>query len=265
MRRLVDSHWPPITRHRFKEKNIMGQHWEALKVAGNEMKALVAEPDGNQASAGIVVVMGRTGIDEALREQVADLAANGFAAIAPDMFHREDPNAPDYDTANTRVLDDNIEKDVNTAIEYLRTHTAVGDGPVGIVGFCMGGRISYLMAVRNQELKAAAVYYGGGIMKARGEGPSPFEQSDRITCPVAGFFGRDDVSPSPEDVQKIGAELGRLGKVHEFHSYDGAGHAFMGKGRGSYREDAAKDAWPKTLTWFQRYLGGGVETAAANM
>lgn len=244
----------------------MAQHWETLKVERSDMKALVAEPDGKEASAGVVVVMGRTGIDEALQEQVADLSANGFAAIAPDMFHREDPNAPDYETANTRVLDDNIEKDINTAIEYLRTHTAVGGGPVGIVGFCMGGRISYLMAVRSQEIKAAVVYYGGGIMQARGDGPAPFEQSSRISCPVAGFFGRDDKNPSPADVQKIDAELTRLGKIHEFHSYEGAGHAFMGKGRPSYREHAAKDAWPKTLAWFQRYLNGaGVETTAANM
>lgn len=233
----------------------MSQRWETLKVDGSEMKALVAEPDGKDTCPGIVVVMGRTGIDAALQEQLADLGAHGFVAIAPDMFHREDPNAPDYETANTRVLDDNIEKDINTAIEYLRKHTRVGQEPVGIVGFCMGGRISYLMAVRNPELEAAAVYYGGGIMQARGGGASPFEQSARISCPIAGFFGLDDKNPSPADVKKIDAELTRLGKLHEFHSYEGAGHAFMGKGRSSYREHAARDAWPKTLAWFQRHLG----------
>ena len=244
----------------------MSSHWETLAVDGNEMKALLAEPDAGGKNAGVVVVMGRTGIDEALREQVADLGAHGFVAIAPDMFHREDPNAPDYDTANTRVLDDNIEKDINTAIQYLRKHTSVGDGPIGIVGFCMGGRISYLMAVRNPELKAAIVYYGGGVMKARGDGPSPFEQSARITCPIQGFFGLEDKNPSPEDVQKIDAELTRRNKLHEFHSYEGAGHAFMGKGRASYREHAAKDAWPRTLAWFDKYLTSGrAETAAASM
>lgn len=242
----------------------MTTHWETLTVGGNAMKALLAEPDDKGAHPGVVVVMGRTGIDDALQEQVADLGARGFVTIAPDMFHREDPDAADYDTANTRVLDDNIEKDVNTAIQYLREHTGAGGGPIGIVGFCMGGRISYLMAVRNREIKAAAVYYGGSIMLARGEGPSPFEHSSQITCPIIGFFGLDDTNPSPDDVNKIDAELTRLGKVHEFHSYERAGHAFMGKGRASYREHAAKDAWPKTLAWFDRYLTAGkVENNAA--
>ncbi len=232
----------------------MSTHWETLKVDGDDMKAFVGEPDTTGRHPGIVVVMGKTGIDEALQGQVVDLAAHGFVSIASDMFHREDPNAPDYDTANLRVLDVNIEKDVNVAISTLKVHALVDPRRIGIVGFCMGGRISYLMATRNSEIKAAAVYYGGNIMKPRGDGPSPFEQTAKISCPVIGLFGLEDKNPSPADVKKIDAELTRLGKLHEFHSYPGAGHAFMGKGRPSYREHAAKDAWPKTLDWFMKYL-----------
>ena len=168
------------------------------------MKAFVAEPDTTGRHPGVVVVMGRTGIDEALQEQVADLAARGFVSIAPDMFHRENPNPPNYGTANMRVLDINNEKDVNVAI-------------------------SYLMATRRTEVKAAAVFYGGNIMKPRGDGPSPFEQTANISCPVIGLFGLEDENPSPVDVQKIDAELTRLGKVHEFHSNPDAGHAFMAR------------------------------------
>jgi carboxymethylenebutenolidase len=218
------------------------------------MKSLVAEPDAAGLRPGVVAVMGRTGIDEALQEQVADLAAHGFVGIAPDMFHREDPNSPDYDTANTRVLDANIEKDVNVAIGYLKAQASVDPNRIGIVGFCMGGRISYLMATRNPGLRASAVYYGGNIMEARGDGPSPFEQTANIKCPIIGLFGLEDENPSPSDVQKIDGELTRLGKVHEFHSYPATGHAFMGKGRSSYREHVAKDAWPKTLDWFRKHL-----------
>ena len=232
----------------------MSTHWETLKVDGDDMKAFVGEPDTTGRHPGIVVVMGKTGIDEALQGQVADLAAHGFVSIASDMFHREDPNAPDYDTANMRVLDVNIKKDVNVAISTLKAHALVDPKRIGIVGFCMGGRISYLMATRNSEIKAAAVYYGGNIMKPRGDGPSPFEQTAKISCPVIGLFGLEDENPSPADVKKIDAELTRLGKVHEFHAYPGAGHAFMGKGRPSYREHAAREAWPKTLDWFKKYL-----------
>ncbi len=232
----------------------MSTHWETLKVDGDDMKAFVGEPDSTGRHPGVVVVMGKTGIDEALQGQVADLAAHGFVSIASDMFHREDPNAPDYGTANLRVLDVNIEKDVNVAISTLKAHALVDPKRIGIVGFCMGGRISYLMATRNSEIKAAAVYYGGNILKPRGDGPSPFEQTAKISCPVIGLFGLEDENPSPADVKKIDAELTRLGKLHEFHSYPGAGHAFMGKGRPSYREHAAREAWPKTLDWFKKYL-----------
>ncbi len=135
------------------------------------MKAFVAEPNTTGRHPGVVVVMGRTGIDEALQEQVADLAARGFVSIAPDMFHRENPNPPNYGTANMRVLDINNEKDVNVAI-------------------------SYLMATRRTEVKAAAVFYGGNIMKPRGDGPSPFEQTANISCPVIGLFGLADENPS---------------------------------------------------------------------
>ena len=238
----------------------MSTHWETLKVDGDDMKAFVGEPDTTGRHPGIVVVMGKTGIDEALQGQVADLAAHGFVSIASDMFHREDPNAPDYDTANMRVLDVNIEKDVNVAISTLKAHALVDPKRIGIVGFCMGGRISYLMATRNSEIKAAAVYYGGNIMKPRGDGPSPFEQTAKISCPGYRTFRSRGRKPFTVGVQKIDAELKRLGKVHEFHSYSDAGHAFMGKGRSSYREHAAKDAWPKTLDWFQKHLAAALKT-----
>ena len=87
-----------------------------------------------------------------------------------------------------------------------------------------------------------------------GRGPAPFDLSDGINCPVLGLFGEDDPNPNPADVAKIDAELKRMGKEHEFHSYPGAGHAFMNEGRPSYRPESADDAWRRCLAWFGRYL-----------
>ncbi len=87
-----------------------------------------------------------------------------------------------------------------------------------------------------------------------GEGPSPFDLSKDIDCPVLGLFGEDDPNPSPSDVAKLDAELTKLGKTHEFHSYPGAGHAFMNEGRPSYRPEAAEDAWMKCVAWFDKHL-----------
>jgi len=118
----------------------------------------------------------------------------------------------------------------------------------------MGGRVAFMMAARNPELKAAVVFYGGNIMVPWGEGPAPFEQTGAIGGPVLGLFGNDDGNPSPADVAKIDAELTRLGKPHQFHGYAGAGHAFMSEGRPSYRAEAAADAWEKCVAWFRRHL-----------
>ena len=87
-----------------------------------------------------------------------------------------------------------------------------------------------------------------------GEGPAPFDGTGHNRCPVLWLFGEEDANPSAADVAKIDAELARLGKTHEFHSYSGAGHAFMNEGRPSYRKETAKDAWAECLGWLERYL-----------
>jgi carboxymethylenebutenolidase len=118
----------------------------------------------------------------------------------------------------------------------------------------MGGRVSYLMAAANPYLKAAVAYYGGNIMVPWGEGPAPFERTGEIHCPLLGLFGEDDANPSPADMRKLDAELTKQGKAHEFHSYPGAGHAFMNRRGERYRADADRDSWPKTLAFFAKHL-----------
>jgi carboxymethylenebutenolidase len=110
------------------------------------------------------------------------------------------------------------------------------------------------MAAKCDAFKAAVDCWGGNCMVAWGDGPAPFELTGGISCPVLGLFGEDDPNPNPGDVVKMDAEMTRLGVPHEFHSYAGAGHAFMNENRPSYREDAAKDAWKRTVDWFRRYL-----------
>ncbi|MCH7999592.1 MAG: dienelactone hydrolase family protein, partial [Chloroflexi bacterium] len=119
---------------------------------------------------------------------------------------------------------------------------------------CMGGRVAYLMATHIPALRATVVFYGGNIMVPWGEGPAPFDGTDRIQCPVLGLFGEEDTNPSPADVAKIDAELMRLDKTHEFHTYAGVGHAFMVEERPGYRKETADEAWAKCLGWFERYL-----------
>ena len=154
----------------------------------------------------------------------------------------------------SRLRDLNIQSDMDAAINHVRAMSDVRAGAIGVTGFCMGGRVAYMMAAHDQSLRAAVVFYGGHIMTSWGEGSSPYEATGEILAPVLGLFGADDGNPSPTDVARIDGELTRLGKAHEFHSYTGAGHAFMNEGRPSFRPDAATDAWTKAIAWFQRYL-----------
>jgi carboxymethylenebutenolidase len=100
------------------------------------------------------------------------------------------------------------------------------------------------------------MYYGGGIFRCWGDGPSPFERTAEIHCPIMGHFGEEDENPSAEDVQKLAVELTAHGKVYEFHSYTGAGHAFMNKSRDTYRQHAADLSWPRTIGFFTKHLAG---------
>ena len=153
----------------------------------------------------------------------------------------------------SRLRDRNIVPDVNAAIAHASSRDD-STGKVGITGFCMGGRVAYLMAAQNADLKASVVFYGGNTMTSWGQGTPPFDQTADIGCPVMGLFGEDDPNPNPADVAKIDTELTKHGKDHEFHSYAGAGHGFMAEGRPAYREEAAKDAWEKCVRWFRTHL-----------
>ncbi len=114
-------------------------------------------------------------------------------------------------------------KDVNATVDFLRGQKSADVERVGIVGFCMGGRVAYLMAAANPMFRVAVDFYGGDIFKAWSDGPLPFDRTAEIHCPIQGHFGETDKNPSPEEMRRLDAELTRLGKVHEFYYYPNAG------------------------------------------
>ena len=169
-------------------------------------------------------------------------------------LHEETQTA--FDRAG-RTTDANIIADVQAAVDYLRSQPFVDPDKIGITGFCFGGRVAFLAASAVSGLSASAVFYGGGMLQARGgPGPTPLERAKDISVPVLGLFGEEDGNPKPEDVATIEAELKKLGKAYEFHTYPGCGHAFHRDASASYRRDAAADAWGKALGWFNKHLKG---------
>ena len=233
----------------------MPSRWDTVQTPDGPMPTYVSAPAGAASLPGVIVIQHAGGVDDFIQTMCNRITDDGFVAVAPDLYHREEPNSKDDPmTRMGRLRDAAIVPDVNAAVEHAQSLREVDGRRLGITGFCMGGRVTYLMAAKSRAFKAAVVFYGGNTMVPWGEGPAPFDLTGDITCPVLGLFGEADPNPNPADVAKIDAEMTRLGKIHEFHSYPGAGHAFMGVGRPSYRPEAAEDAWPRCIDWFDAYL-----------
>ncbi|MEE8515123.1 MAG: dienelactone hydrolase family protein [Alphaproteobacteria bacterium] len=223
--------------------------------------ALAASPDGAGPFPGIVVGFHKGGLDDLSEWVVDDLAANGYAALAPNHYHVL-PEGVSIDDRRDYLTDKQLAEDLMAAADRLVADYDVDGDRIGLLGLCMGGRTTWVGLVSNPERwKWGGVWYGGSSFKALGDGPAPFDRLVNIACPVGGFFGNDDKNPSPEDVDKIEARLTELGKDHEFHRYDGAGHAFMGFGA-SRRENAAKESWAIALKLMGRYLGAEASVPA---
>jgi carboxymethylenebutenolidase len=131
---------------------------------------------------------------------------------------------------------------------------------VGAIGYCSGGRQSFLAAC-SLPLDAAVDCYGAFVVGSPPEGMplsvTPIiDKAPDLRCPLLGLFGNDDQFPSPAEVDEIERALEAAGKTFEFHRYDGAGHAFFAVDRPSYRPEAAVDGWERIFSWFGRYLGG---------
>jgi len=229
--------------------------WDTIQVDGQPMRVYLDTPAGGGAVPGVVVIMHGPGLDRFVEDRVEDLARNGYAAIAPDLYHRQPPDG-DMMTRVGRLRDHEILADADAATAHLKGLAEVRVGDLAVLGFCMGGRITYLLAgARPANWKVAGVFYGGNIMKPWGEGPAPFELTGQIACQTIGFFGLEDANPSPDDVKKIDAELTRHGKPHEFHSYEGAGHAFLNfMNAERHRPKQGADAWSKMLAFLERNL-----------
>lgn len=239
---------------------------------GDPVEAYLARPLGPGPYGGVVVIHHNPGYDEATKEYTRRIAAHGYQAICPNLFTREAPGAsPDDAAAAARaqggVADEQFLGDMAGAVAYLRALTT-GNGKIGAIGFCSGGRQAFLAAC-SMPLDAAVNLYGGLIvpmasmppmagpppkgmppMKVR---PIPHVTKD-LSCPLLGLFGSEDRTPSPEDVAKHEELLKEHGKTYDFHVYQGVGHEFFAPDRPSYHPEAANDGWRRIWDFFGKNL-----------
>jgi carboxymethylenebutenolidase len=244
--------------------NTTAQMIELPAEAGSKMPAQLARPAAGGPYPGIIVVMEAFGLNDHIKSVAQRLAAEGFVTLAPDLYYREPVRLVSYDDLPqalrlmNALWDEKIVPDMEAAIGALRQLPGVRGERVGITGFCMGGRVSFLTACRSAAIGAAVPFYGGGI--ASGE-PSerrpvlPVDLAGGLCCPVLAFFGADDPFIPPADVERVRATLAKLGPQHEVVVYDGAPHGFFCDERPSYRPEAAGDAWARTLRFFRTHLG----------
>jgi carboxymethylenebutenolidase len=227
---------------------------ETISITGHgddAIEAYFARPVGGAGQPSVVVLHHMPGYDRASKEIVRTFAVYGYAALMPNLHHRYAPGAKASDAAAAArdaggVPDEQCLGDVEGAIRNLRARSEA-NGKVGVIGYCSGGRQTFLVAC-TLDVDAAVDCYGGR---------ADIDLAPNLRCPLLGLFGEDDQSPSPDDVAAMTRALEANGKTFDFHSYEGAGHAFFSVDRPSYRVDAAKDGWKQIWAFFGTHLNGG--------
>jgi carboxymethylenebutenolidase len=238
---------------------------ESVRISGaggDPVEAYLARPLSGGPFGGVVVIHHMPGYDQSTKEMVRRFAVNGYNALCPNLYSREAPGAtPDDAAAAARakggVADDQVVGDIEGAARYLRGLTS-SNGKVGTIGYCSGGRHSFLAAV-SLPLDAAVDCYGAFIVE-----PPPaalevkmgplVDRAPDLSCPMLGLFGADDTYPGVEQVGVLEEALKKAGKTYDFKIYEGAGHAFFNVDRPSYRAEAANDGWERIWDFFGRYL-----------
>ena len=229
---------------------------------GDVIATYIAKPLGAGPFPAVNVLHHMPGWDEPSKLICCKLALNGYIAVMPNLHHRVGPGTPDDQAAAVRAEggnpDEQILGDLRGSMHVIGL-MATWNGKQSVMGFCSGGRQTYLAAGRVPELDAAVDCWGGRVIAAADtlserQPVAPIEYTKDINCPLMGIFGNDDAEPDPEQVNKTEAALKEYGKTYEFHRYDGAGHGFFAVDRPGYRPVQATDAWGKIFAFYDKYL-----------
>jgi carboxymethylenebutenolidase len=231
--------------------------WEKVTVDNSPMGLYVARPEGAGPFPAVVVIQNKDGVREFTQEMTRRVAEAGYVGIAPQLYHREgEPTTPE-ETENLKHFrrDAHVLSDVNATIGFLRGCGNVDTSRLGIVGFCMGGRVAFLMAAASKSFKAAVDFYGGGVYSKWGaDRPAPAELAADASCPIQGHFGELDTNPPPDEMRTLDADLRRLGKEHEFFFYPDSPHGFNRSGWKGYKPDHDATSWARSLEFFAKHL-----------
>ena len=209
--------------------------------------AFVAWPPGRSAAPAVIVVHEWWGLNAQIRDVARRFARQGYLAIVPDLYHGPVASDPEKAHELSRGVEPEIAlADLEGAVRWIRSQPRTAKARIGVIGFCMGGEYSLKLALASREIAAAVMFYG------RPE-TDPAKLAT-LEAPLQAHFGVADQGIPMARVEEFRAALDGTGKTAEIYTYPGAGHAFMHEGRPSYHPDAARQAWARTLAFYQRHL-----------
>jgi carboxymethylenebutenolidase len=228
--------------------NVETSEVEYGTVDGSPVRGYLARPAGTTSPPGIIVIHEWWGLNDNIRTMARELAAQGYAALAVDLYGTE----PATDSGAARELmsaamerEDELAANLRQARTYLADE--VGSPRIGVIGWCFGGGWSLQTALMLPGGIDAAVMYYGRVVTDR-------DTLAGLEAPLLGIFGGADQGIPVDAVREFESLLADLGKSAEIHVYEGAGHAFANPSGTRYRAEDAKDAWAKTLAFFGEHL-----------
>jgi carboxymethylenebutenolidase len=229
-----------------------------LDTADGPMRLYGAVPDGGARRA-VVVIQEAFGINDHIEDVTRRFADAGYHAVSPALFHRAGGGTAPYDDFEKvfplfeGLTDAGILADVDATLAHLHD-AGFPNEAIGIVGFCMGGRVTFLVSL-DRALGAAVGFYGGGIVAGRFvQFPPLIDRVGDLQTPWLGLFGDEDASIPIEDVERLRQELDGLDVPTDVVRYPGAEHGFHCDARPSFHAEAATDAWARTIAWFEDHL-----------
>ncbi len=220
-----------------------------LKVNGDGAYAFIAEPDDNAKHPGVVLIQEWWGIEPHIRDLAQKLAAAGFVVAVPDLFHGKIPTEPNDAQKMVMMIRGNVDRatrEIIGALETVKAMPNVEPKKPGLMGFCVGGFMTYIVASHYHDLGAVVPFYAGGY------DPTP-EEVAKINAPVLAIYGSRDQSIPMQQVQKIERMYKAAGKDITVKVYD-AGHAFLNPSHGMGNEKAAAEAWPLAVNFLKEKL-----------
>jgi carboxymethylenebutenolidase len=208
----------------------------------------------------VLVVQEIFGVHEHIKDLCRRLAKVGYFAVAPELYARQGDVSKIKDFREiiskvvSKVPDAQVMSDLDATVAWAKKTGKADSAKLAITGFCWGGRIVWLYAAHNPNLKAGVAWYGRLVGETNRLQPKfPVDLAADLKAPVLGLYGGKDRGISAESIERMGKALKDAGKTAEIKVYPEAEHGFNADYRPSYNKGAAEDAWKQMLAWFKKY------------